>query len=92
VISAPDAEIVETGENSAPLVVLTQTALEARYPGLDMAGSPTGVFSGLQINVSDLDAARRCLIDAGVTVTESDLGLVVAPRDTSGVILEFVSA
>lgn len=91
VVKASDSHTVETGENSAPLVVLTQAALEARYPDLDMTGSPSGVFSGLQIKVSDLDAAKRCLQEAGITAIETELGVAIAPQDTSGVVLEFVS-
>jgi hypothetical protein len=90
VVSSSDAYTVETGDNSAPLVLLTQAALEARYPGMDLSQSPTSVFSGLQVKISDLNATRRCLEEAGITPTETALGLAVAPRDTSGVILEFV--
>lgn len=91
VVSTSDGYAVETGENSTPLVLVTRTSLEARYPDLDMTGCASGVFSGLQIKVTDLDAARRCLQEAGVTATQTDLGLAAAPQDTSGVILEFVS-
>ena len=90
VVMSPDAFTVETGENSAPLVLLTQEALEARYPGMDLSGIPTGIFSGLQLKTADLNAAKSCLKDAGIATTETALGLTVAPQDTSGVILEFV--
>tara|TARA_R110002110_G_scaffold81963_2_gene213173 strand:+ start:2040 stop:2900 length:861 start_codon:yes stop_codon:yes gene_type:complete len=90
VVMSPDAFTVETGENSAPLVLLTQEALEARYPGMDLSGIPTGIFSGLQLKTADLNAAKSCLKDAGIATTETALGLAVAPQDTSGVILEFV--
>tara|TARA_R100001369_G_scaffold36425_1_gene61813 strand:- start:367 stop:1227 length:861 start_codon:yes stop_codon:yes gene_type:complete len=90
VVMSPDASTVETGENSAPLVLLTQEALEARYPGMDLSGVPTGIFSGLQLKTADLNAAKRCLKDAGIAATETALGLAVAPQDTSGVIVEFV--
>jgi len=90
IVKISDGYTVETGENSAPLSILTQAALEARYPKLNMEGSPSGVFSGLQIKVKNLDAVRRCLKNADLQGIQTTLGLAVAPQNTSGVIVEFV--
>lgn len=89
--SAAGVSTVTTGPNSAPLVLMPQEVLESRYAGLDISQSASGVFSGLQIKVSDLEATRKCLTDAGVDMIETQVGLAVGPADTAGVILEFVN-
>lgn len=90
IIKTPEGYTVETGKNSAPLVLLTQAALEARYSGLNMAGAATDVFTGLQINVTDLKITRNCLEKAGVSAVRTAHGLAVTPKDASGALMEFV--
>ena len=90
VVASPDCYTVETGPNSAPLKLLTQAAIEAQYPNMDLSQSPARVFTGLQIKVTDLEAARQCLTAAGVNAITTKRGLAAPPQDTSGVILEFV--
>lgn len=91
VVTFSDSYTVETGTDSAPLRVMTPAGMAARYAGMDMSHSPTGVFIGLQIEVTDMDAATRCLDDAGIAAVKTASGVAVAPKDTSGVILEFVA-
>jgi len=89
-VEVADGWEVQTGANSAPLVVLTPSALAARYVGMDLSASPTGVFNGLQIKVTDLGEVTKCLTAAGLEGRPTKSGIAVSPNDTSGVILEFV--
>ncbi|MGJ8547638.1 MAG: VOC family protein [Sulfitobacter sp.] len=89
-VAAPYGYTVETGANSAPLKLMTAQTLAAHYPEMDLSQAPNGVFSGMQITVSDLKAAEKCLETAGITAFKTQSGVAVAPVDTSGVILEFV--
>ena len=83
---------VETGAQSAPLMVLSAEALRDLYPFADLSKTARGAFTGLRIKVTDMDAARRCAEEAGVTVHKTAQGIAIAPEDTAGVILEFVPA
>lgn len=83
---------VETGDNSAPLVVLTGEAVSSAYPDVDLSRTAQGAFTGLRVKVSEMAAARDRVETAGITAYPSKSGFWVAPEDTSGVILEFVPA
>ncbi|MEM8665110.1 MAG: VOC family protein, partial [Pseudomonadota bacterium] len=83
---------VETGENSAPILVLTQDALAAAYPGIDVSGLPQAGFAAMRVFTSDMDAAQSVLADAGIATTRTAEGIAVAPADASGMVLEFVPA
>jgi hypothetical protein len=92
-VSAAEGSVtVETGVNSARLVLVTAAQMVSRYPGVDLTQSPKGVFNGLQIKVRDIAAARQCLADAGIAVTETARGIAAGPGETCGVVLEFVPA
>lgn len=82
---------VTTGPNSAPLLVMTAAEMAALYPGINLADTPKGAFSGLRIKVADMDAVRACLAQAGITGTDTKRGIAVAPQHTSGAIVEFVT-
>ncbi len=92
VVPSTEGYTVHTGSNSAPLKLITAEQMSACYPDMDLSHAPTGVFSGLQIKVKDLDAATRCLENADTPSIKTERGLAVAPQYASGVVLEFVSA
>ncbi|WP_434290356.1 VOC family protein [Celeribacter sp. SCSIO 80788] len=83
--------VIETGPNSAPLILATAARMAALYPGLDLTGTTKGAFTALRLKVRDMDATKHCLTDANVTICETTSGLAVGPEFSAGVILEFVS-
>lgn len=84
--------VVETGPNSAPLILATADRLGAHYKGLDLSGTPQGAFTALRIKVRDLGAVKACLTDAGIGSVETPAGLAIGPEYAAGVLLEFVIA
>ena len=92
VVSTTQGHIVKTGPNSAPLKLMTPEGMADLYPDMDLSYAPTGVFSGLQIAVTDLQAAAKCLENADIPAIRTGRGIAVAPQYTSGVILEFTSS
>ncbi|TNE63569.1 MAG: VOC family protein [Rhodobacteraceae bacterium] len=84
--------VIETGPNSAPLILATAARMAALYPGLDLTGTTKGAFTALRLKVRDMDAAKHCLTDANVAMCETTDGLAVGPEFSAGVILEFVPA
>lgn len=90
VVAGPQGFIVETGPNSASLILMTSKEMGAHYPDMDLSQLPTGVFSGLRVKVADLNAVEKCLKFAKIKALKTERGLAVSPNDTSGVILEFV--
>ncbi|ASM74476.1 MULTISPECIES: VOC family protein [Roseobacteraceae] len=92
VVTTKGGVSVETGANSAPLILLGRDAVQALYPSIDLSLTPKGAFTGLRIKVADMNAVRHCLADANITAIPTALGLAVAPQDASGVIVEFVPA
>ena len=83
---------VITGPDSAPLLVMAPEAMAALYPGIDLAETPTGAFTALRIEVSDIAAAAACLDAAGIAAVTTATGLAVPPAHAAGVIVEFVPA
>lgn len=83
---------VATGENSAPLLLMSDAAMAALYPGADLSATPKGAFTALRVLVSDMEAVSNCLGKAGVTPISTELGLAVRPEDAAGVIVEFIPA
>lgn len=83
---------IETGPNSAPLVLMSKAALTERFPGVDIDATPKGAFAALQIRVKDMQAVRDCLDRAGVSATPTRTGLAVPADKASGAILEFIPA
>ncbi len=91
-VTAEGGVTVETGTNSAPLLLMEQDTMRALYPGFDLSLTPKGAFTALRIKVTDIAVAHQCLKDAGIAPIHTALGLAVAPQDASGVIVEFVPA
>lgn len=83
---------VTTGENSAPILVLTPDAVAAYYAGIDLSALPKTGHAALRIFTRDIDKARSVLEAAGVAVHATADGIAVAPADASGLIVEFVPA
>ena len=83
-------QVVQTGENSAPLVLMPRDALAKEFPGIDLSQTAQGAFTVLRVKVADLDAARGCLDSGGVPAIDTANGVAVAPEHASGVIVEFV--
>ncbi|GAA4215490.1 hypothetical protein GGQ68_002813 [Sagittula marina] len=83
---------VNTGANSAPLVLMSQDAMQALYPGVDLSLTAKGAFTSLRVKVTDMNAVRQCLDDSGLAPIVTQTGLAVAPEHASGVIVEFVPA
>lgn len=83
---------VETGADSAPILVLTHEALARHFAAFDLGSIPASAFAGLRIAVRDLERVR-CLLDQHeVRVHETPAGLAIGPAHASGVVLEFVPA
>lgn len=83
---------IHTGPNSAPLIMAGKDRMTAAYAGLDLAATAQGGFTVLQLKVRDLDAARKCMDEAGASLVETSRGIAVAPQSAAGVIVEFVPA
>lgn len=82
---------LEVRTGSAPLLFLAPEALAARYPGLDMTGTPRNAFAALEIVAPDLDRARRVLDAAGIGFVATARGIAVDPARASGAVVEFVA-
>jgi len=91
-VKAASGYTVTTGPNSAPLQVMTGAEMAVLYPGIDLSGTPKNAFSGLRIKVTDMDAVRACLTQAGIAGTDTKRGIAVALQSASGAIVEFVTA
>lgn len=89
--AVPGGFRVETGARSAPMVLLTDEALAARYDGLDLASLPRGAFAGLRIAVGDLGRTQAVLEQGGVAIQRTADGIAVGPRDAGGAVVEFVA-
>ena len=83
---------IGTGERSAPILVLAPEALASAYPALDLTGLPRTAYAALKVRVRDVATAHALLERAGVAAARTADGVAVAPKDASGVILEFVEA
>lgn len=92
VASADGVAEVATGPNSAPILMMTEAALAAAYPGVDLAKTPTGAFTALRILVSDLPTAVAVLEKAGIPHSSTSRGVAAAPEACCGTIIEFVAA
>ena len=90
--SDPDQTLIITGDNSAPLILMTPEQMARSYPGIDLSGTAQGAFTALRLKTSDLDAAAACARAAGITPVQTSLGIAIAPAHTSGTLLEFVAA
>lgn len=82
--------IVETGPNSAPLILATADRMAAYYKGLDLSGTAQGAFTALRVKVRDLDAVKTCLAAAGIDPIDTPAGLAIGPEHAAGVLMEFV--
>lgn len=87
-----DLTTVETGPQSAPLILTTARGMAARYRGINLDGTAKGAFTVLRVKVRDLDRAKDCLTNSNVPMTETDHGIAVGPECAAGVVLEFVPA
>lgn len=83
---------IETGEDSAPLVLMRSDELAARYPGLDQDRLARGAYAGLRVKVADMDAARACLKKSGIDAIDTADGVAVPPAAGCGAFVEFVAA
>lgn len=81
---------VNTGPNSAPLILSTVTRMAALFPGMDLSGTTTGAFTAMRVKVRDLEAAKLCLQTANVRFFKTASGLAVGPEFSAGVLLELV--
>lgn len=82
---------VETGPDSAPLLLLTAEAMQAQYPGANLGATAQGVFTALRLHTADLAAARACVQGAGISPIETGAGFAVPPEAAAGLILEFTA-
>lgn len=80
---------VETGLESAPLILLTRDSMQALYPEIDLSATATGAFTALRVVTTDPDAARACLDTAGIRPIETATGFAVSPEHAAGVVVEF---
>ncbi|TCO70090.1 VOC family protein [Rhodovulum euryhalinum] len=82
---------VETGSHSAPITCLTEAALAARFPGLDLAALPAEGFAGVSLHTADPGQTRAWLEANGLSVVETADGIALPPSVCAGAVLEFVS-
>lgn len=87
---ASGGHLVETGQNSAPILCLSRQAAAERWSADAVNDTPAGAFAALQITVADLAKAQAVLREAGLETQDSTNGFWIAPADSSGVIVEFV--
>lgn len=92
VIAGDDSVSVHTGPDSAPLILMAEETFAQAYPGIDIAQLPRDTYAGLRIKVADMDAVRKCLDAAGISGVATARGLVVAPSDACGALIEFVQS
>lgn len=90
VVAKGECFTVETGVNSAPLLVVSKEEAGRLYPGLDLDETPTGAFAGIRIKTGDMEQTRACLSGAGIACVETARGVAVSPCDAAGAIVEFV--
>lgn len=81
---------VETGVNSAPILLMSEADMAMIYPGFDLSRTAKGAFTALRVKVTDIDAAGACLEAAGVPSVKTETGLAAGPEFGSGAIVEFV--
>lgn len=77
---------VETG--TAPVLVLTPAGAASRYPGIDLATTPSNGFAALEL-VAEMAKAEAALGPRALTVPG---GLAVAPAQATGTVLVFRDA
>ncbi|MEZ5713814.1 MAG: VOC family protein [Paracoccaceae bacterium] len=92
VTQVPLGVTVETGPNSAPLVLMRAEDMAARYPGANLGKLARGAFAGMRIKVADMAAARACLDKSGIPAIETPEGVAVPPEAGCGAFVEFVPA
>ncbi|WP_299565925.1 VOC family protein [uncultured Sulfitobacter sp.] len=83
---------IDTGEGSAPLILMTPAQMAQSYPGIDLSRTAQGAFTALRLKTTDMDAATACARAAGITPVPTSTGIAIAPEHTSGTVLEFVPA
>ncbi|MEM6438873.1 MAG: VOC family protein [Pseudomonadota bacterium] len=82
---------VETGPDSAPLLVLSRAALAARYAAFDMGGTAQGAHAALMIRVEDAGKARDAVSAGGFEIADTAEGFAVGPAEAGGAVIEFVA-
>ncbi len=81
---------VETGPNSAPLILMTRESMSRAYPGADLSKTAKGAFTVLRVKTCNMDSAVSCLAKAGIEPNKTASGIAVGPEHAAGLILEFV--
>lgn len=81
---------VDTGQNSAPLLVKSPAAMALRFPGLDLSATAKSAFAGVQIKVRAMTALSNCLAEANIPAVQTRYGVAVRPEYAAGAIIEFV--
>ncbi|MEQ6249969.1 VOC family protein [Sulfitobacter sp. HNIBRBA3233] len=86
-----DTRVVETGKDSAPLILMTAQAFGRAYPGIDLGDTAQGAFTVLRLTSSKPDAAKELIEANGIETHKTAEGFAVAPSVASGCVVEFVS-
>jgi len=84
---ADGSATVPTGFGRADFVFLSREALGRLYPGVDVKSLPERAGAGLELGVSQLDAAKAAI---GAKAVASAGAIVVPPAAANGVLLAFV--
>lgn len=88
-----DAIRIHTGKASADILVLTDKAIQEKYPSFDLTKTPQNAYAALSILVENLDKTKSVLTENKVDFHETPQhSLALSPDFTSGVVIEFVSA
>lgn len=83
---------VETGPNSAPILVMDKMAIEKRFPGFDSTKTPAKAYASLAISVDSLAHTKTALDAGGIIWNDTPRGTIaVSPEQACGTILEFIA-
>jgi catechol 2,3-dioxygenase-like lactoylglutathione lyase family enzyme len=83
---------VYTGPRSAAIIVYDREAAESIYGKAVVNSTPQGAFASLRVQVTALSKTRAALDGNNITYTTTSNGIIIAPVDASGTILEFSEA
>lgn len=82
---------VSTGDNSAALEFYSPEAFAARLPGEDLSAFAEDRYAALSLYTEDLERTKATLAASGLPFLATDRNtVVVSPKYSSGVLLEFV--
>jgi len=90
---AVDGDVLNIEVDRHRIQFMADTAFRGRYGAVDLPAAPADAYGALvQFKVADLTATSAYLDSVGITHAASDGGILVAPADATGVVVEFIAA